>query len=74
MACKGQLSVWVTLRKLIPQILGKSVPDVWPLPASLLGGQYVCDIPHFLTAPDLNFLSNFFEFNYVTFELNLPYF
>ena len=49
------------------------MPDIWPLPASL-GGQYACDVPLSLTALHLNFLSNYFEMNYVTFELVLPYF
>ena len=59
--------------KLEVEISRQSVPDVWPLPASI-EGQYTCDVPWSLKAPELNFLSNFFELNYITFELDLPYF
>ena len=57
----------------IPQILRQNVPDVWPLPVSL-GGQYTCDVLLSLTVPHLNFLSTFFELNYVSCDLDLPYF
>ena len=49
------------------------MPDVWPLPVSLVG-QYVCDIPLSLAALHLNFLSTFFELNYVSCDLDSPYF
>ena len=72
-ACKGQLDTWIILCQAIPQILRQNVPDVWPLLVSL-GGQYTCDILLSLAALHLNFLSTFFELNYVTSDLNLPYF
>ena len=49
------------------------MPDIWPLPVSL-GGQYACDILLFLAVLHLNFPSTFFELNYVTSKLDLPYF
>ena len=67
------MDIWVTLVQAIPQILGQNAPEVWPLPVSL-GGQYTCYIPLSLTALHLNFLSTFFELNYVSCELDLPYF
>ena len=39
-----------------------------------LGGQYACDIPLSLAVLHLNLLSTFFEPNYVTSDLDLPYF
>ena len=71
-ARKGQMDIWVTLVQVIPQILGQNVPDVWPLLVSL-GGQYACNIPLSLAALHLNFLSTFFELNYVSCDLDLPY-
>ena len=73
MARKGQMDTWISLVHLIPQILGQNMPDVWPLPVSL-GGQYACDILLSLAAPHLNFLSTFFDINYVSCDLDLPYF
>ena len=67
------MDTWITLVHLIPQILGQNVPDVWPLPVSL-GGQYTCDILLSLAALHLNLLSTFFELNYVSCDLDLPYF
>ena len=49
------------------------MPDIWPLPVSL-GGQYACNILLSLTALHLNLLRTFFELNYVTPDLDLPYF
>ena len=67
------MDTWVTLVQAVPQILGQNVPDVWPLPVSL-GGQYACDIPLSLAALHLNFRSTFFDINYVSCDLDLPYF
>ena len=73
MACKSQMDIWVTLVQAVPQILGQNVPNIWPLPV-FLGGQYTCDIPLSLAALHLNFLSTFFDINYVSCDLDLPYF
>ena len=67
------MDTWVTLVQAVPQILGQNMPDMWPLPVSL-GGQYACDIPLSLAALHLNFLSTFFDINYVSCDLDLPYF
>ena len=67
------MDTWVTLVQAVPQILGQNMPDIWPLPVSL-GGQYACDIPLSLAVLHLNFLSTFFDINYVSCDLDLPYF
>ena len=67
------MDTWIILVQAIPQILRQNMPDVWPLPVSL-GGQYACNIPLSLAVLHLNFLSMFFELNYVSFDLDLPYF
>ena len=63
---------WINLVQASPQFFGQKVPEVWPLPVSL-GGQYTCDIPLSLAALHLNFLSTFFDINYVSCDLDLPY-
>ena len=72
MARKGQMDSWINLVQASPQFFGQNVPNVWPLSVSL-GGQYACDIPLSLAALHLNFLSTFFDINYVSCNLDLPY-
>ena len=64
---------WETLTKTVPHLLVENVPTEWPLPASL-GNQYVCDIPLSLAALHLPWFQNFYDLNYATDFICLPYF
>ena len=63
---------WETLTKTIPHLLVKNVPAERPLPASL-GNQYACDIPLSLAAQHLSWFQNFYDLNYATEFIYLPY-
>ena len=63
---------WETLTKTIPHLFVENVPIEWPLPASL-GNQYACDIPLSLTAQHLHWFRNFYDLDYTTDFICLPY-
>ena len=63
---------WETLTKTIPHLLAKHVPAEWPLPVSL-GSQYACDIPLSFVVPHLHWFQNFYDLNYTTEFIYLPY-
>ena len=64
---------WKTLTKTVPHLLTTNVPAEWPLLASL-GNQYTCDIPLSLAALHLYWFQNFYDLNYATDVICLPYF
>ena len=64
---------WEILTTTIPYLLVTNIPTEWPLLASL-GSQYACNIPLFLTALHLYWFQKFYDLNYTTNELCLPYF
>ena len=63
---------WETLTKTIPHLFIENIPAEWPLPASL-GSQYTCDIPLSLAAQHLHWFQNFYDLNYATDFICLPY-
>ena len=64
---------WETLTKTVPHLLVENIPAEWPLPASL-GNQYACDILLSLAALHLPWFQNFYDLNYATDLICLPYF
>ena len=63
---------WETLTKTIPHLFVENVPAEWPLPVSL-GSQYACDIPLSLAALHLPWFQNFYDLNYATDVILIPY-
>ena len=64
---------WEILTKTIPHLLIENIPTEWPLPASL-ESQYVCNILLSLAVQHLHWFQNFYDLNYATDEICLPYF
>ena len=64
---------WETLTKTIPHLLVKNVTAEWPLLVSL-GSQYACNIPLSLVVLHLHWFQSFYDLNYTTDEICLPYF
>ena len=71
--CKDRSLVWESLTKTVPHLLGENVPAEWPLLVSL-GSQYMCNILLSLIAPHLHWFQKFYDLNYATDEICLPYF